>query len=238
MRTLTGTICWQATGTHMILCMQALTISSRHIRFVELLTAWQVNLMGGAYLMDAEAVTGGEHHTSYITDAYIRAKSAAKRGREDAVSGGEHSNIPRPSTYSGGEHTTRHRLGDLHAEAELEGSTSGGEHPTGSTTLPVEYASDQPMAADAPPDVTDSSQEDSTDTETHADFSMWHPPEAHQIKAGVVFEGSEACIPELKDITPAGLEWVPADQEGFLLCIKSTDAIAWALNVMGCDWVL
>jgi hypothetical protein len=138
--------------------------------------------MAAAMRTLTEAVTGGEHPTLHNTDT----TSAAKRRRADAVSGGEHptENASRPS------------LGDLNAKAELEGSTSGGEHPTGPTTLPVASASDQPMAADAPAHVTGSSKEESTYDEIYADagafFSMWHPPEAHQIEAGVVFEGFAA----------------------------------------------
>jgi hypothetical protein len=82
------------------------------------------------------------------------------------------------------------------------------------------------MAADAPAHVTGSSKEESTYDEIYADagafFSMWHPPEAHQIKAGVVFEGFEACLGEVEAITPAGLEWVPGDRQGRYECIKSS----------------
>ena len=48
----TGTICWQVSGTHMIVCMQALTISSRH------LLSWSY-LMAAAMRTPTEAVTGG-----------------------------------------------------------------------------------------------------------------------------------------------------------------------------------
>jgi len=82
------------------------------------------------------------------------------------------------------------------------------------------------MEADVQFYVTGSSKEESTDDEMYADasafFSMWHPPEAHQIKAGAVFEGFEACLGEVEAITPAGLEWVPGDRQGSYECIKSS----------------